>query len=59
MLVALAGVSVLVFLAVRAQHQAADTKSAIDRFQRTLQPALLRVRDETTRTQRRIPPDPR
>jgi hypothetical protein len=59
MIVALAGAALLVLLALRAQREVSQTNGAIDTFQRALQPALLRVRDETARTRRRIPSDPR
>jgi hypothetical protein len=59
MIVALAGVAVLVYLTVRAQREVGETTRTIDGFQRAMQPALLRVRDETARTRRRNPSDPR
>ena len=50
------GVAVLVLLAARAAHEAEATEQTMRLFGRTVRPALLRVRDETTRTRARRTP---
>jgi cytochrome c-type biogenesis protein CcmH/NrfF len=56
---ALIGTALVLYLAMRANDEIAPTKRSIDAFGRELRPALLRLRDETDRTRRRVPPDPR
>ena len=55
--ISLAGIALLAWLSVRVQHEVQPTRRALDRFGREVQPALLRLRDDTRRTHGRIPPD--
>jgi hypothetical protein len=59
LVISLAGVALLTWLGVRVQHEVQPTRRALDRFGRELQPALLRLQDETRGTRGRIPPDAR
>jgi hypothetical protein len=59
LVISLAGIALLAWLGVRMQHEVQPTRRALDRFGRELQPALLRLHDDTRRTQGRIPPDAR
>jgi hypothetical protein len=56
---ALLGVVLVVWCAIRANDQVEPTRRSIDAFGRELRPALIRLRDETARTHRRVPPDAR
>jgi hypothetical protein len=57
LVISLAGIALLTWLGVRVQHEVQPTRRALDRFGREVQPALLRLRDDTRRTHGRIPPD--
>jgi hypothetical protein len=59
LVISLAGMALLAWLAVRVQHEVQPTRRALDRFGRELQPALLRLREDTRQTRGRIPPDAR
>jgi hypothetical protein len=59
LVISLAGMALLTWLGVRVQREVQPTRHALDRFGRELQPALLRVREDTRRTRGRIPPDAR
>jgi hypothetical protein len=59
LVISLVGVALLAWLGVRVQNEVQPTRRALDRFGRELQPALLRLRDDTRRTRGRIPPDAR
>jgi hypothetical protein len=51
---ALLGMLALVYSAQRVRREIDPTMRAFDRFGRDIRPALLRVRDETTRARRRL-----
>lgn len=55
LLVAVVGTALLAVLAARARAEVDPTRRSIDAFGRTVRPALLRLRDETARTRRRLP----
>jgi hypothetical protein len=48
------GLAVLAWFALQAGREIDPTRSSIDRFGREVRPALLRVRDESSRTRRRF-----
>ena len=52
--IALLGAATLLVLAARAQREADPTKQVIDGFGRKVRPALVRVREVTERTRRRL-----
>ena len=51
------GMIVLGWCGLRVRREVDGTCRTIDRFGRELRPALLRVRDDTARTRRRLDPD--
>jgi hypothetical protein len=51
------GMIVLAWCGLRVRRDVEGTYRAIDQFGRELRPALLRVRDDTARTRRRLDPD--
>ncbi len=57
LLCAAAGVMMLAWCALRVRREVDATYRTIDQFGRELRPALLRVRDETARTRRRLDPE--
>jgi len=57
LLTAAMGMIVLGWCGLRVRREVDGTSRAIDQFGRQLRPALLRVRDETARTRRRLDPD--
>jgi hypothetical protein len=50
------GMVVLGWCALRVRREVDGTSRTIDKFGRELRPALLRVRDDTARTRRRLDP---
>jgi hypothetical protein len=59
LVLAAAGASLLVWLAVRARNEIDPTRRSIALFGGELRPVLLRVRDETAQTRRRYERDAR
>lgn len=57
LLIAAIGMIVLGACSLRVQREVGATSRSIDQFGRELRPALLRVRDRTARTRRRLDPD--
>jgi hypothetical protein len=57
LLTAALGMIVLGWCGLRVRREIDGTSRTIDRFGRELRPALLRVRDDTSRTRRRLDPD--
>lgn len=55
LIVALAGTSLLAYLAAQVRREILPTEKVIDEFGRTLRLALVRTRDETARTRARRP----
>ncbi|HWS44444.1 MAG TPA: hypothetical protein VN636_01160 [Acidimicrobiia bacterium] len=53
--IAVAGTVLLIVLAARVRREAGATERVLDRFGRELHPALLRVRNDTSRTRARVP----
>ena len=51
------GIVVVAFAAQRVRREVAPTYRAMERFGQELQPALVRVRDETARARRRLDPN--
>ena len=48
------GLMLLTYMAMRLQREIEPTNRVIDKFGRTLRPALVRVRDESRRTRSRL-----
>jgi hypothetical protein len=57
LLIAAVGMIVLGWCGLRVHREVDAASRSMDRFGRELRPALLRVRDHTARTQRRLDPD--
>jgi len=53
LIVALAGTSLLAYLAAQVRREIPPTEKVVDEFGRTLRPALVRTRDENARTRAR------
>ena len=53
LIVALAGTSLLAYLAAQVRRQIPPTEKVIDEFGRTLRPALVRTQDENARARAR------
>ena len=53
LIVALAGTSLLAYLAAQVRREIPPTEKVIDEFGRALRPALVRTRDEAARTRAR------
>ena len=53
LLVALAGTSLLAYLAAQVRREIPPTEKVVDEFGRTLRPALVRTRDEAFRARAR------
>jgi len=51
------GMIVVAYAALRVHREINPTFRTIERFGREMQPALLRVRDQTARARRRVDPD--
>jgi hypothetical protein len=48
------GLVLLTYMALRLQREIGPTNRSLDQFGRSLRPALVRVRDESRRTRRRL-----